>query len=109
MTIEERVTQLERKNRRLTLALVSVGMAAILTVAMGQAAREAVPEIVTAHQFNVVDGDGKLRASLGTGKDGTSLGLLDENGKPRVAMGADRSGSRVNFMDEHGQIWRTLP
>jgi hypothetical protein len=43
VTIEERMTKLERKNRWLTLALMFVGMVAIVAVTVGMAAPEAVP------------------------------------------------------------------
>ncbi len=48
MTIEERLTKLERKNRMLTLALVFVVLAAVLVVTTGMGSAEAVPEEVKA-------------------------------------------------------------
>jgi len=86
MTIEERVTQLERRNRRLTLALVLVGLATSLAVAVGMAAPDAVPEEVKAHRFVVVDADGKTRAELGGTKERSGLTLYDDTGMKRAIL-----------------------
>ena len=101
MTIEERLTRLERKNRRLTLALASVGMAAMLAVAMGQGAPAVVPQEITAHKFTLVDGNGKTRADLIMLKDGPSLSLYDENGKTRAELVALKDGSGLSLYDKN--------
>jgi len=108
MTIEERLTQLERKNRRLTLALVVAGLATSLAVAVGMAAPGAVSEEVKAHQFNLVDENGKTRASLGMFKGGPSLTLFDENGNRRAALAVDplavdKGNSSFSLFDEKGK------
>jgi len=108
MTIEERLTQLERKNRRLTLALVSVGMVAILAVAMGQGAPAGVPQEVTAHMFTLVDANGKPRGRLLTTKDCVGLGFYDENGKRRVELSLAKDGSGLALCDENGKPRATL-
>ena len=96
VTIEERLTQLERKNRRLTLALVSVGMAAIVAVAMGREPR-GVPQEVTAHKFTLVDDNGKTRAALKVDEDGTCLSLYDQNGKTRAMLVVDKDGPGLTY------------
>ena len=70
MTIEERLTKLERKNRRLTLAMLFTGVAAALVVTVGMARTEAVPDVVRAHSFELLDGNDKMRAALKVTKDG---------------------------------------
>jgi hypothetical protein len=101
VTIEERLTTLERLNRRLTLALVSVGTAAILAVAMGQGAPAVVPQEITAHMFTVLDNNGKIRAELGVDKAGAGLSLGDENGKPRAVLGVLKDGPILRLLDEN--------
>jgi hypothetical protein len=56
MTIEERLTKLERKNRILTLAMLLTGAAATLVVTIGMARTDAAPDVVSAHSFQLSDG-----------------------------------------------------
>jgi hypothetical protein len=103
-TIEERLTRLERKNRRLTLALMSVGMAAIVAVAMGQGAPAVVPQEVTAHKLTLVSNNGELQASLMMGKYGPELNLYDEKGKLRVSLSVYKEfGPELALKDENGR------
>lgn len=103
MTIEQRLTQLERKNRRLTLVLVLAGLAVILAVAVGMAAPEAVLEEVKAQKFILVDGDGKFWGGLGVDKTGSNLILIDENGKGRVWLGMFDGRPQFFLDDENGK------
>ncbi len=103
MTIEERLTKLERKNRMLTLALVSISLAATLVVTIGMGPAEAVPEEVKAHRFILVDAYGKVRAGLVMAKDGPRLDLLDENSLGRVGLAVFKDGPRLGFYDENGR------
>ena len=107
--IKERLTRLERKNRRLTLALVSVGTAAILAVAVGMAASEAVPDEVKARKFTLVDANGKVRAMLTVDKSGTGVSLLDENGKPRATLTVLNTVPDLSLLDENGRVSGSLP
>jgi hypothetical protein len=109
MTIEERLTQLERRNRLLTLALVSVGMAAILIVAMRQGAPTAVPEEIKAQRFILVDAYGKARAGLVVGNAGPRFDLLDENGLGRVGLAVLKDGPRLELYDGNGRVLRAMP
>ena len=70
MTIEERLTRLEQKNRRLTLALVLVVLTtgSIFTVRMCVTGH--VPNEVIARSFRVVNAEGKVIACLGVGDIG---------------------------------------
>ena len=87
MTIEDRLTRLERRNRRLTLALVLIGVVAALIVTTGMDRADAVPEKVTARRFELVDENGKVQAVLGVANDSPFLNLSDKNGKLRVGLG----------------------
>ena len=70
MTIEERLTKLERKNRRLTLALIL----AVLTIGFFFTVRMwapgNIPNEVIARSFRVVDENRKVIACLGVGDGG---------------------------------------
>src|SRR5215510_1620298 len=56
--------------------------------------------VVRAERFEVVDKDGKLRATLGIGPEGASglvmpdgLVLTDKNGQPRASLGLAADGA----------------
>jgi len=108
-TIEERLTRLERKNRRLTLAVLLTGVAAALVVTVGMARTEAVPDAVRAHSFVLLDENGKVRAMLAVAKDGPGLRLSDENGKLRASLGVTEDGPGLHLLDENGRGLRHLP
>ena len=108
MTIEERLAQLERKNRRLTLALMSVGMAAVMAVAMGQGAPAVVTQAVKARSFILVDDDGKVRGIFGVVKGGPLLSMYDENGKGRATLTVSSYGPGLTLRDENGKERATL-
>jgi hypothetical protein len=107
-SIEERLTRLEGKNRRLTIAMLVTGVAAALVVAVGMAGPEAVPEVVRAHKFELLDDNGKVRASLDLLRDQPTLNLLDENGKLRVALSADNGGPSLALSDGNGRTRASL-
>ncbi len=94
MTTEERLTRLERNNRRLTLALVLTGLAATLMATAGMAGADAVPKQMRAGSFAVVDDNGKERVGLAVTKDGQPyLALQDDNGKNRVGLAVKKDGN----------------
>jgi hypothetical protein len=126
MAIEERLARLERKNRRLTAALLSVGIAAVVAVGMGQGSAPVVPQEIRAHKFTLVGNNGELRASLMMLKDGPGLFLYDTNGgeraglwldkeddpaftlsdekrQPRTKLSVDKLGPHVQLNNQHGQ------
>ncbi len=108
MTVEERLTQLERKNRRLTLAMLLTGVAAALVVMIGMARSDAVPDLVRAHRFELLDENGKMRAALGVDKDGPGLVLRDQNEKARAALAVYKKGSGLDLTDEAGKVRAAL-
>jgi hypothetical protein len=107
MTIDEigeRVARLERKNRRLTLALVLMGLTAALLATVALALTCLVPQVARARNFLLLDDHGKTRAMLGMDKDGPRLVLCDENGKERALLGAFKDGSpHLDLWDESGR------
>ncbi|MBU4272302.1 MAG: hypothetical protein KKE86_14320 [Planctomycetes bacterium] len=108
MTIEERVAELERKNRRLTWMLTvaggTVALLVVLAVASGMApAGDAPLEIVTAREFRLVDAQGRLRAKLVTDKEGSGLVLADEKGQARASLAVKEEGPWLVLIDEKGK------
>jgi hypothetical protein len=106
MTLEERLTRLERMNRRLTLSLVLAGgmVATLVVLAVGGCTGPtAPPESITARQFVLVDAKGKRRATLGTTTDRAGLWVFDEGGKTRAMLGMFRDGPGLDLVDEGGK------
>ncbi len=85
-SVSERITRLERENRRLkrTGAAVLVGLAALAV--MGQA-RPNVARLIETERVVVRDLSGRTRAALGLAPDGSAgLALADANGKLRASL-----------------------
>lgn len=77
-------------------------------VLFGQPARasDAIPEVVTARTFQVVDAKGNVRAKLSAKPDGSAgLAITTPEGKPglMVAVGAD-SRPVIGFPDSKGSL-----
>jgi hypothetical protein len=84
-SLEQRVSRLERANRRLRLLVSAalLGLAALLL--MGQSGLNAIQ----AERFEVVDGEGNLRALLGIAQSGrTVLALYESEGEARFRRAA---------------------
>lgn len=86
LTLEDRVTALERQNRRLRrVAFGALGLLAV-GVVMGQQAPRA-PRVIEAQEFHALDAAGKIRVLLGTTDEkGAALTLHDAARKTRVLL-----------------------
>ena len=127
MTTEERLEKLERelacakrRNRWLLsivgLTVVGLGLAVVglgltrtwtKTTAAAQAqAMGAVPKVISAEAFILVDENGKCRAALDMtmNKDGPMLRLSDENGKTRAVLAAFKDVSWLSLYDENSKV-----
>jgi hypothetical protein len=98
--LARRLEKLERDNRRLK----GIGIAAlVLAAALGAiAATSPVPEKITAHEFEVVDGNGRTRAILeAVNPSGTTLTFLDSIGRKRVILagGTGRVGNTYGYLE----------
>jgi hypothetical protein len=104
--LARRIDGLERQNR--TLWRVCGGGALILlsVVQLGQAAPkvEAVPEVLKARKFEVVDEKGVRRVSLGSVDTGESPGfgleLQDGEGRGAATFGCRDDGSQVLWLHD---------
>jgi hypothetical protein len=74
-------------------------------VAVAQAKQPAVPDVVQARAFGVVDAMGKPPAILTTTKDGTpGLDLFDAAGRASVSLGLTKGGRpSLHFFDAEGK------
>ena len=83
--LESRVSKLEQDNRRLKL---TVGVLLLLMAAVpliGAVMPEQIPELVQARQFQVIDEDEIIRASMNIG----GISYYDENRTIRARLTAD--------------------
>ena len=91
------------KIKRMTAALVGVGLLLALGVLLGQsrAHADAVPSVLRAQKLELVDRGGVVRASLVTYDDGAVVfRLMDEKGTIRVKLGAGKDGSGLVLANE---------
>lgn len=67
-------------------------------------AQEGAPKAITAEEFRLVDGEGKLRAVLGLREDGmVSLTFNDQSGRKRASVAAGDEGAAFVVGDEEGE------
>lgn len=90
MTTEERIGRLERINRRLTVALGSIVLAASLATAMGAQAK---PGPIDATAIHLVDQNGRVQGVFGVTDQEVVLSLGDKETGGCVKIGAWRDGS----------------
>jgi hypothetical protein len=89
-----RVSRLERQNRWLRLITAVAATTLFMLVLMGQAGDLGLSKSkrISAEEFVLVDGSGKLLASLGPSYGGAALTIGSSAGKPRVILGVHKAG-----------------
>jgi len=95
-SLEARVARVERFNRTLLVTLAII-LAGVLVVGAGK-----TPGKVTSSSFELVDSDGRVRATLAMGEDGPLLALKDEAGTDRLSVAHAKDGTGVYISDETG-------
>ena len=109
-----RMEQFERENQRLrrlgVYVLGAVGVllglaAAFVVVAARHGMPGFVPTVTESRRFIVRDGEGKVRATIGTNAEGSSQFMLqDEGGRERLRMSVlPDGGAGVAFVDSTGR------
>ena len=91
-TVEQRLDQLEKRNRRLTAALAVAICAVVTMAATGE--KDGDFDVVTAQKIFVMNDEGEIVVSLGA--DGGGNGLVTTHapsGKELVALGSTREGT----------------
>ena len=131
MTIEQRLDQLEKRNKRLTVALTMtvVAMAAVVTVAAKyRVEKEGLFEVVATRHINVMNDAGKVVVTLSANDDGNGMirtqsakgnDLVDltstaedygtvrtfqPNGKKLVMLGSTDNGGGVVVLNKTGEM-----
>lgn len=93
-------------------AVLLVGRSWTPAALAAQAPPLAVPATIAAHQFQVIDDAGKIRADLYAARDGGSPVFLLYDGKEnlRTMLALDPSGSpSLELFDKTGKVIRRFP
>jgi hypothetical protein len=131
MTVEQRMDQLEKRNKRLTIALtmMAVAMCAMVTMAAKyRVEKEGLFEMVATRQINVMNDAGKVVVTLSANDDGNGMirtrsakgnDLVDltsteggngtvrtfqPNGKKLVMLGSTDNGGGVVVLNKTGEM-----
>lgn len=70
-----------------------------------KSAHDAVPDIIRAHSFELVDHEGDARAQFGFGNESGDLAqivFLDPSGETRLGMTCGGEGAAVGFVGKNG-------
>jgi hypothetical protein len=108
----ERLEKLERSNRRLK----SLGMAALgLAVALGLvAATRPIPNVIRAHEFEMVDNAGKVRIRMAvsplvpSASAGADISLFDGTGRKGEDLNVNKFGGGIYLLDSRGNFTATF-
>ena len=113
MSLEQRIEELERQNRRIKRAglLTVVGVLAATLLYVGlQATSRAIAQgrteskVIEATEFRLVDRSGKLRAALGMANGEPGLVLYDKDGKARASLELGKNGEpALTLYDKDGK------
>ena len=85
MTTEQRVTELETRCKRLTLALSSIMALAIATICVA-AKPGPIKDALQVRKLEIVDNDGKVRIRIGPIDCGYGLNILDVDGSAQATL-----------------------
>jgi len=102
MTMEERMDQLEKRNKRLTVALTMtvVAMCAVVTMAATGEKYSAIDTVVARH-IAVVNDAGEIVVSLGANDGGNGLVYtMSANGNDLVMLTSTDNGGMVYIMNK---------
>ena len=80
-------------------------IAIIFLITQSKQADQSIPAVLKAQRIELVDGNGKVRASLKV-EDGTEtvFRLMDEDGTIRVKLGASRDGSGLVLLNDSTNV-----
>lgn len=100
MSVDERLDRLERKNHRLQVMLALIFAVGAGGLLVGQATRQAIPDLVKARAFHVVGEDGKVLVALeqvhgSEGVVGGGVTTLNSRGEQAVRLGVTMEGQGI--------------
>jgi hypothetical protein len=90
------------KTLRIAGALGAAGLLLVVGALVHErvAGAQAVPDVVRAQAFELVDASGQVRATL----DARGLKILDANGTIRAKLGADVAGAGLVLFNERTEV-----
>jgi hypothetical protein len=100
--IERRLRRLERQGRAAAAAALLLAVAAV-TTAFG---RQGVPPLRT-ERLELIDGGGRVRATLGVARDAAAWTLMDSTGRAVAALTLEESG-QIAVRDADGRVQALL-
>jgi hypothetical protein len=107
MELQTRVEQLERRCRRLTMALFAI-VTIPITVAFVKANQATTQPIVRTENLEIVDSNGRVRAKLGkSDSESFALTIQTADGRPRISLLGSERGSAVNLFQGGQSIGAT--
>jgi hypothetical protein len=106
--LSDRVSKLERQNRRFRQTGLLALLALMSFFVMGQGkATKTIPmkavKSIEAGRFILQDGSGKKRAELGLFLDRPALVVYDREGNATLSLGEDAAGSGLNIFDSRSE------
>ena len=92
VTIEERIERVEKQNRRLKWAMTVICVVAAGAFVLGQAAPDAVPDVIRAKRFEVVNEKGWAVVTLRSWELGGWIDTRNQQGRPLFSVFANEVG-----------------
>lgn len=102
LTDQERLTALERSNRRLKAGMLSLIAIGTALASLGAFAPQ--PKIVTATRFILTDESGRERGELSANEKAATLQLLNADGSRAAVVAAGSKDNGLYLADKHGEI-----
>jgi hypothetical protein len=99
-TAEERLSRLEKSNRKLKVGILALTTIVAATIILGAAAPP--PKIVTAEKFVLLDPDGHERAEFSANNKSAALQFLNSNGTRGIMIASGGEGNGISLSDENG-------
>lgn len=100
-TLEERIDDLERQNRRMKLAGVAVVLIAAASLLMGWVSPQS--KVLEGEKLLIQDAEGRVGACLEASEQGSSLTLHDKNGGLRIRLAVAGDRPNLSLTDKDGQ------
>ncbi len=97
--LESRLGKLEQDNRRLKMGFGAMFLLFATVALIGMAVPQQIPDVISAHEFHVVDANGAPRARMLIDR----ISYFDEDGMLRATSASDGIG--YNDVNGTGRIW----
>lgn len=102
-TVEARLARLEDQNRRLRGTVVALAGVVIAAVAVGWSVNQAVPNVIEAREFRVINDEGEVATTLAADEGGGVVVVNNAEGKTVISLAADEDGGVVELLNDQGK------